>query len=85
MISNEEIKRRRIWNHEAEMWVDEVEYTAEFEEAMELIQPILDSEFGVKPRFGVCHAIWSKQKELLAEHGINWLSPAELNPEVIFD
>jgi hypothetical protein len=35
---------------------------------------------------GKCHRIWARIKELLRErHGIEWRSPRELNPWVIFD
>lgn len=35
---------------------------------------------------GRCHFVWSMQKQILAErHGINWFSPAEMNPAVVFD
>jgi hypothetical protein len=35
---------------------------------------------------GLCHRIWARTKALLRErHGIEWRSPAEMNPGVIFD
>jgi hypothetical protein len=35
---------------------------------------------------GLCHRTWARIKELLRErHGIEWRSPRELNPWVIFD
>ncbi len=35
---------------------------------------------------GLCHRIWARIKELLRErHGIEWRSPREMNPWVIFD
>lgn len=35
---------------------------------------------------GFCHVRWGAKKRLLKErHGIDWRSPAELNPHVIFD
>jgi hypothetical protein len=37
-------------------------------------------------QMGSCHLIWKRTKERLdAEHGIEWHSPAELNPSSIFD
>ena len=39
-----------------------------------------------KIRMGRCHAVWKKMKEILqTEHGIEWYSPAEMNPGVRFD
>ena len=35
---------------------------------------------------GMCHRIWSETKlQLKSEHGIEWRSPAELNPDTMFD
>jgi len=35
---------------------------------------------------GRCHGVWKKMKEILrTEHGIEWYSPAEMNPKVAFD
>ena len=34
---------------------------------------------------GTCHLIWRRMKERLAEEGIIWYSPAEMNPGHIFD
>lgn len=35
---------------------------------------------------GMCHRIWRETKLLLkSEHGIEWRSPAELNPDTMFD
>lgn len=35
---------------------------------------------------GLCHRIWHETKRMLkSEHGIEWRSPAELNPDAMFD
>ena len=34
---------------------------------------------------GVCHSIWGEQKRILKEVGIIWYTPAEMNPNVLFD
>lgn len=35
---------------------------------------------------GACHAIWGETKRILRErHGLSWRTPAEMNPEVMFD
>lgn len=37
-------------------------------------------------RRGICHKIWRTAKaELLAEHGIEWKTPVEMNPNCAFD
>lgn len=35
---------------------------------------------------GYCHAFWSRKKAILREeYGIEWKTPAELNPHITFD
>jgi hypothetical protein len=34
---------------------------------------------------GKCHAAWQLKSKLLAQEGIEWLSPPELNPGTLFD
>ncbi len=41
---------------------------------------------GVPRRLGFCHQYWAVKKRILKEkHGIDWHSPAELNPNTRFD
>ena len=48
-----------------------------------------EAEEGLKmPRttWGYCHAFWPEKKRILKEkHGIDWKTPVELNPDVLFD
>lgn len=65
---------------------DSVEKTEEYRRVMEEIQPVLDKEFPKEDyRMGICHRIWMRKKRLLAQSGIDWKTPAEMNPDVIFD
>ena len=35
---------------------------------------------------GSCHILWGRQKQILEKrYGIKWRSPAEINPDVMFD
>lgn len=35
---------------------------------------------------GRCHFVWAEQQRLLKEnHGIDWKTPAEMNPTIMFD
>ncbi|MBC8554768.1 MAG: hypothetical protein H8D23_34585 [Candidatus Brocadiales bacterium] len=35
---------------------------------------------------GSCHILWGRQQKILKEkYGIKWRSPAEMNPDVLFD
>ena len=47
-------------------------------------QSIVEAEGG--PRLGRCHQVWHiVQRTLRERHGIEWLTPAQLNPGVAFD
>lgn len=68
---------------------DPIEQTPEFQEALKIIQPELDElnkqlEEQCKI-LGSCHQYWSRKKDLLKSVGIDWHSPAECNPHIIFD
>lgn len=64
---------------------DNIENTEKYKFAMLEITPILEKEFKDKFGMGICHSYWYRKKELLAKYGIDWKSPAELNPDVRFD
>lgn len=37
-------------------------------------------------QMGFCYVLWCRQKEILKnKHGIDWKSPEEMNPTVLFD
>ena len=62
-----------------------IENSQEYKEAMLKINPILKKEFENQYGMGICHRYWHRKKELLKECGVDWKSPAEMNPDVIFD
>lgn len=66
---------------------DPVEETEEYRVAMEKIFPILDKEFPKDSpiMMGQCHILWARKKELLKKEGVDWKTPAEMNPYIIFD
>ena len=40
----------------------------------------------IKGKMGYCHALWGAKKRILAtKYGIEWKSPAEMNPYCKFD
>lgn len=68
---------------------DEVELTQEYTDAMKIIKPQLDA---LNKRIeaqgnglGSCHILWSNKKEMLAQQGVDWKTPHEMNPHVMFD
>lgn len=68
---------------------DPIEDTKEFKEAMKRIQPELDilNQQLDEQRYGLgsCHIYWTRKKQLLKALGIDWKTPQECNPHVIFD
>lgn len=56
------------------------------------LKPIIDAahvtanQLVPGPReLGRCHKVWFEQKRLLLEQGIDWKTPAEMNPHSFFD
>ncbi len=68
---------------------DPIENTEKFQDAMRKIQPQLDELNSELDRQGYgmsrCHIYWARKKELLKNHGVDWKTPSECNPHVIFD
>lgn len=71
------------WNR----YYDFVEETAVYKEVEPIIEELIKERLGeLYDHMGACHAIWYHRKKLLMEkYGIEWFTPVELNPEVIFD
>ena len=51
------------------------------------VNQILEDEFKAHPKgTGFCHIFWARKKQLLKQlYNINWKTPAELNPGIIFE
>ena len=65
---------------------DPVERSPEWEAHYLEVQQECDRRLGDTPRgMGFCFGYWGTLREVLAEHGIRWHSPSELNPRVMFD
>ena len=53
---------------------------------MREVEKILDDRFkDFNKGLGFCHIYWYHKKELLRERGYSWLSPADLDPNAIYD
>lgn len=65
---------------------DAVERTPEWEANYYDVEQECDRRLGDTPRgMGFCFAYWSTLREVRSERGIEWHSPHELNPRVMFD
>lgn len=57
-----------------------------WEESYYEVEQECDRRLGDMPRgMGFCFAYWSTLADVLAEHGVEWHSPSQLNPRVMFD
>ncbi|MDE6341281.1 MAG: hypothetical protein K2K93_03095 [Muribaculaceae bacterium] len=67
--------------------VDPVEYTRRWEEIYYDVEDRLKLRFAdEKRRMGFCFMYWSAKQDLLKKvYGIDWRSPSEMNPRVMFD
>ena len=66
---------------------DPIEWTAEYEDAIAEAEEKAHAELADTPRgMGFCFAYWPTLRSILArDYGIDWHSPAEMNPGVRFD
>ena len=63
-----------------------VERTPIWEEIYYDVEVECDKELGDIPRgMGFCYGYWHTLQNVLAKRGIEWQSPKELNPRVMFD
>ena len=41
---------------------------------------------GMKKHMGYCHSLWARQQAILKDkYGIDWKTPAEQNPDILYD
>ena len=65
---------------------DPVERTLRWEEVYYEAERECDRRLGDTPRgMGFCFAHWTTFRTVLAERGIEWRTPGEMNPRVMFD
>lgn len=66
---------------------DPVEYTREWEKIYYDVEDELDRRLANVPRqMGFCFQYWAMKRELLmVKYGIDWRSPSQMNPRVMFD
>ena len=88
MKNKEMLERlRRQYPHLKRPGRDPVEDTEEYKNIEDELQRELDEIFKDSPRrLGFCHVYWATKKRILKEkYGIDWKSPKEMNPGVIYD
>lgn len=72
--------------HHRHLNFDPVERTQLWEDVYYEAEQECDRRLGDTPRgMSFCFAHWSTFRQVLAERGIRWRSPSEMNPRVLFD
>lgn len=72
--------------HRRHLKFDPVERTPLWEEKIYEVEKECDRRLDGEPRcMGFCFIYWSTMRDVLAEHGIEWMSPGMMNPGVMFD
>lgn len=66
-------------------YYDPIEDTEAYKKVIEDIEKEIDVLMKDTTGMGSCHIYWHFKKELLAKHGIDWKSPKECNPNIMFD
>ena len=77
---------RKLYHRHLES--DPIQRTPTWEENYYEVEKECDQRLGLgdTPRgMGFCFGYWSTLRQVLAERGIMWRSPSELNPKVMFD
>ena len=65
---------------------DPIEDSKEYLDVIDEVEQKLYEQLKDEPRFmGFCFQYWSLKRTILAEYGIEWRSPAIMNPRVHFD
>ena len=65
---------------------DDVERSEEWERYIYEVEKKVDAEMKDTPRgMGFCFSYWSKKRSVLETYGIEWRSPHQMNPRVLFD
>ena len=65
---------------------DPIEDSKEYQDVIDEVEQKLYEQLKDEPRFmGFCFRYWSLKRTILAEYGIEWRSPAIMNPRVHFD
>ena len=66
---------------------DPVEWSSAYEKVIDELERLVEEELEDHPRgMGFCFAYWSAKEHVLrTKFGIDWRSPSEMNPGVMFD
>lgn len=75
---------KSVMNHRRDLKSDPIEMSEEYLNVIDEVERLIDENMTYRG-MGACHQYWMLKQRFLAERGINWKSPAALNPRVMFD
>lgn len=65
---------------------DPIEDDPKYKDILAAVDQEIKEQIGDSRQLGLCHLIWGMKKQILKErYGIDWQSPADLNPLADFD
>ena len=65
---------------------DPIEKTSDYKKIEKELKKLIEKEVGKAMYPGYCYLYWAAKKRILREkYNIDWKSPSELNPDVLFD
>ena len=68
------------------MKTDSIEQTAEYKAIEDELEKKIIAKVGEMDGMGYCYKYWQAKKEILkSDYNMDWKSPAELNPHIMFD
>ncbi|MDE6379188.1 MAG: hypothetical protein K2L11_01850 [Muribaculaceae bacterium] len=87
LFTPEELMKIIMYPQIGTLKCDPVEYTWRWEDIYPEVDRRLTERFANAPRhMGFCFKYWEAKRELLKkEYGIDWKSPSQMNPRVMFD
>lgn len=81
-----EAEKISVMKQHMSLVVDPIQFTQKWEDVYEEVAKEYGEHYkGQKPVRGMVHERWNYKKELLKRHGIDWRTPAVMNPRVRID
>ena len=76
-----------IGQSENTLFHDPIEDLPEMADVFAAVEPEIEAALEGKARgLGYCHLHWRVKKRILRDnHGVDWLSPSDMNPSKAFD
>ncbi len=86
LLPEENVRKMRDarMKHRRSLRREPVEMTEEYLSVIDRVEEKVEKNRKTRG-CGSCHEVWSLMRRYLAEYGVTWRSPTEMNPSVLFD